>query len=147
MSLFILHQTVSLLDLLKTEDFPRIRIKFLSRHHSDYLGRGTSDKGNSGVPKTKLPKKLKWTPLAICRRGLKSRMGASPPKNPARQTRPPLRAIQSKSTTVMLPISSRISSNLSEIRSESCGPSINTSQTRRASSWDIRFSVRVVAVT
>ena len=44
---------------------------------------GTSDRGNPGVPNTKLPKNVKYTPLAICRSGLKSWIGARPPSHPA----------------------------------------------------------------
>lgn len=59
MSLVILHQTVSVLDLLKTEDFPRIRIKFLSRHHSYYLRKRNIRQRKLRGSKNKAPEEAK----------------------------------------------------------------------------------------
>jgi len=108
---------------------------------------GTSDRGNSGVPNMKLPKKLHWTPLAICSNGLNKAMGARPPKNPARRARPPRRTIPSESRTVLLPMRSNTASLGLGMRRERSEPSSSTRCAPRASNFEMRSRLRVVAVT
>src|SRR5882724_10658935 len=62
---------------------------------------GTSETGKPGVPNTKLPKNVRYTPLDICRSGLKSWIGARPPSHPARHARPPRRSMLSESRIVL----------------------------------------------
>jgi hypothetical protein len=80
-------------NVLKPKHPGWFRFVAASGHCSAMVWSGTSDRGKLGLPNTKLPKKLKWTPLDIYSRGLKSGTGSSPPRKPARQARPPRRSV------------------------------------------------------
>ena len=63
----------------RTSQRPHHRIQVLTAPSHSIFGDGVLV-----APKTKLPKKLKWTPLGISGRGFKSFTGSSEPRNPAR---------------------------------------------------------------
>ena len=76
------------LGVLEAEPARRLRPVTTRLHVGRIAWSGTSDKGKPGLPNTKLAKKVRKTPLAICRSGLKSGDRRQSSSDPTRQARP-----------------------------------------------------------